>query len=119
VKNKLVIGLVSGAVLGALDGATAWFTPAVRDAIGTIIPGAAFKGMVVGLLCGWFARKVQSTPLGIALGAGLGLLFAYAVASLQPKPYYLEMMLPGFVTGALIGYLTQTFGTKAGGERNR
>ena len=25
--NKIVVGLIFGAVLGALDGATAWFTP--------------------------------------------------------------------------------------------
>ena len=27
--NKIVVGLIFGAVLGALDGATAWFTPDV------------------------------------------------------------------------------------------
>ena len=26
--NKIVVGLIFGAILGALDGATAWFTPA-------------------------------------------------------------------------------------------
>ena len=31
--NKIVVGLIFGLVLGALDGATAWFTPAVRDMI--------------------------------------------------------------------------------------
>ena len=111
-KNKIVIGLVFGAVLGALDGATAWFTPAVRDAIGGIMMGSAFKGMVVGLLSGWFARKRESVGLGIARGAGLGLLFAYAVAAMQPEQYYLEIMLPGFVVGAMIGFFTQTLGTK-------
>ena len=29
--NKIVVGLIFGAVLGAVDGATAWFTPAVRS----------------------------------------------------------------------------------------
>ena len=29
--SKPLIGIVLGAVLGAIDGLTAWFTPAVRD----------------------------------------------------------------------------------------
>jgi hypothetical protein len=29
------------------------------------------------------------------------------------KPHYLEIMLPGFVVGAIIGFLTQKMGTHA------
>jgi hypothetical protein len=109
--NKIVVGLIFGAVLGALDGATAWFTPAVRDAIGGIMVGSTVKGMLVGLLSGWFARKVDSTTWGIVVGSLLGLAFAFAVALMQPGNYYLEIMLPGFVVGAIIGFLTQKMGT--------
>ncbi len=109
-KNKIVAGLVFGILLGALDGATAWFTPEVRDAIGGIIFGAAFKGMVVGLLCGWFARRKHSTAQGVALGTGLGLLFAFAIAAMQPQHYYLQLMVPGGLVGLILGYLTQTMG---------
>ncbi len=111
--NKIVVGLIFGAVLGAVDGATAWFTPEARPQISSILMGSSFKGMLVGLLSGWFARKVQSTKWGIVLGAALGLLFAFLVA-LMPQPnghhYYLEIMLPGFVVGAIIGFLTQRLG---------
>lgn len=111
--NKIVTGMVFGAILGLLDGATAWFTPEVRSAIATILMGSAIKGLVVGLLSGWFARKVNSVQWGIAFGATIGLFFAYLVA-MQPQPsgnhYYLEIMLPGFVTGAIIGFLTQRAG---------
>ena len=59
------------------------------------------------------ARKVHSTTVGLAAGAGFGLLFAYLVA-LMPEPdgthYYLQIMVPGFVLGALIGFLTQRMG---------
>jgi hypothetical protein len=51
--------------------------------------------------------------VGLAAGAGFGLLFAYLVA-LMPQPdgshYYLQIMGPGFVLGALIGFLTQRMG---------
>jgi hypothetical protein len=112
--NKIVVGLLFGAALGAIDGATAWFTPSARPQIVGILLGSTFKGLLVGILSGWFARKVQSTGLGIALGAAIGLLFAYLIAAMgdeQGHHYYLEIMLPGFVTGAIIGFLTQKMGT--------
>ncbi len=111
--NKILAGLVFGLVLGAIDGATAWFTPDARSMMTSIMMGSSIKGMIVGLLSGWFARKVQSMKWGIVVGAALGLLFAFLVA-LMPSPngqhYYLEIMLPGFVVGAIIGFLTQKVG---------
>jgi len=79
--------------------------------------GSSVKGMVVGLLSGWFARRVQSTMWGIIAGAGLGLLFAFLVAAMPSpngKHYYFEIMLPGFVVGAIIGFLTQRLGAPVG-----
>jgi hypothetical protein len=112
--NKIVVGIAAGLVLGFLDGATAYAYPETRPLIGGILVGSSFKGMLVGLFSGWFARKVQSTKWGIVLGAGLGLLFAYAVAAMDAasgQQHYLEIMLPGFVTGAIIGFSTQRMGT--------
>ena len=43
----------------------------------------------------------------------LGLLFAYLVASMPAangEHYYLQIMLPGFITGAMIGFFTQRYG---------
>ena len=100
-------------IFGALDGATAWFYPEARPLIAGNLLGSSFKGMVVGVLSGWFARKVQSTTWGIALGAALGLLFAFLVAAtdtLNGRHPYLEIMMPGFVVGAIIGFLTQRMG---------
>jgi len=111
--NKILVGLLFGLVFGALDGATAWFYPEARPLIASILLGSSFKGMVVGLLSGWFARKVQSTTWGIVLGAALGLLFAFLVAAtdtLNGRHPYLEIMMPGFVVGAIIGFLTQRVG---------
>ncbi|HXS93509.1 MAG TPA: hypothetical protein VN736_02825 [Candidatus Limnocylindrales bacterium] len=117
--NKPVVGIAVGAALGVLDGATAWFEPKVRPEIAAILMGSGVKGMVVGLLAGFFARKVSSTRAGIAVGAGLGLLFAWLVA-MMPQPdgshYYVQIMLPGFITGAIIGFLTQRMGTSPKGS---
>jgi len=119
--NKIVVGLIFGAILGALDGATAWFTPDVRSMMTSIMVGSTFKGMIVGLLSGWFARRVNSTQWGIVVGSVLGLAFAFAVAAMPSENgqhYYLEIMLPGFVVGAIIGFLTQKMGTSSPVKRS-
>lgn len=112
--NKIAAGLLFGLILGALDGATAWFYPDTRPVLTGIMIGSSIKGMIVGLFSGWFARKVQSTAWGIVVGSALGLLFAFLVAAMDAtkgKPHYLEIMLPGFIVGAIIGFLTQRIGT--------
>jgi F0F1-type ATP synthase assembly protein I len=111
--NKILVGLLLGLILGAIDGATAWFYP-VHPAMASIMVGSSVKGMVVGVLSGWFARKVRSTTWGIVVGSAFGLLFAFLVAAtdtVNGKHPYLEIMLPGFVVGAIIGFLTQRMGT--------
>jgi hypothetical protein len=115
--NKPAIGILVGAALGVLDGLTAWFTPEVRPFLAGILVGSCFKGMVIGLLSGLRARKVRSDLVGTAIGAALGLLFAYAVAAMPSATgahYYLQIMIPGLITGAIIGFLTQRTGTNPG-----
>jgi hypothetical protein len=112
--NKIFVGLLFGVILGAIDGATAWFYPETRPVITQIMIGSSIKGMIVGLFAGWFARKVQSLKWGIVVGSGLGLLFAFIVAVMDAsngKQHYVEIMVPGFVVGAIIGFLTQKLGT--------
>ena len=108
--NKILIGVILGTVLGFFDGWTAWFTPDVRAQILSIVIGSTAKGLVAGVLIGWFARKVNSLPLGILFGLGVGLLLAFFVANMQHK-YYFEIMLPGGLVGLIVGYATQKFGT--------
>ena len=115
--NKPVTGLLLGGALGVLYGATAWFTPAVRPEMMGILIGSSIKGMIVGVLSGLIARKVNSVPIGIASGAAIGLFFAYLVAAMPAangENYYLQIMLPGFVVGAIIGFLTQRLGSAPG-----
>ena len=114
--SKPVFGLVLGGVLGIFDGLTAYFTPEVRNQLLGIVIGSTFKGLVAGLAIGFFARKVNSLPLGILFGLAVGLLLAGIVAAMPDpngKHYYFEIMLPGALVGAIVGYATQRYGAPA------
>jgi hypothetical protein len=114
--NKILLGLVVGGILGIFDGLSAWFTPAVRAQLLGIVVGSTVKGLIAGILIGYFAKKVHSLPLGLIFGLGIGLLLAYAVAAMPDpsgKHYYFEIMLPGGIVGMIVGYATQRFGQPA------
>jgi hypothetical protein len=61
-RNKVVIGVTLGGLLGILDGLTAWFTPEVRAALAGIVVGSCFKGILTGLAAGLFAEKSTTCP---------------------------------------------------------
>jgi len=112
--NKIVYGLILGGILGIFDGLTAWFTPAVRSQLLGIVVGSTFKGVIAGVLIGFFARKVNSLPLGVLFGLGVGLLLAFGVAAMPSatgEHYYLQIMLPGGLVGLIVGYATQRYGS--------
>jgi len=110
--NKITLGLLLGAILGALDGGTAWFTPEARAGIVGIIIGSTVKGMIAGFAAGWFARKVQSTPAGIIFGLVVGAILAGIIVALQHGEHALAIMLPGSCVGAIVGWATQQYGRR-------
>jgi hypothetical protein len=115
--SKTVLGLVLGGILGIFDGLSALVSaPEVAPQILGIVAGSTVKGLVVGAIVGFFARKVSSLPLGIAFGLVVSLAFAYLIAS-QPDPqtgkhYYFEIMTPGAILGAIVGFATQRYGVR-------
>ncbi|HEV3307017.1 MAG TPA: hypothetical protein VGZ91_11305 [Candidatus Sulfotelmatobacter sp.] len=119
--NKIVLGLLLGGFLGIFDGLTAWFTPEVRSQLLGIVIGSTFKGLITGVLIGYFAKKVNSLPLGIIFGLAVGLILAFLVAAM-PNPagkhYYFEIMLPGGILGVIVGYATQRFGQASQAARS-
>jgi hypothetical protein len=114
--NKIVYGLILGGILGIFDGLTAWFTPAVRSQLLGIVVGSTFKGIIAGVLIGFFARKVNSLPLGVLFGLIVGLLLAFGVAAMPSatgEHYYPQIMLPGGLVGLIVGYATQKYGSSS------
>ena len=111
--SKPLIGIIVGAVLGAFDGLTAWFTPAVRDQLAGIVVSSTFKGIIAGIAIGFFAKKFHSLPLGLLFGLAIGALLAYLTARFAVGGYYFEIMLPGSLVGLIVGFATQKYGQTA------
>jgi hypothetical protein len=113
--NKVVLGLLLGGVLGIFDGLSALVSaPEMAPQIVGIVIGSTFKGLVAGALIGWFARKVNSLPLGILFGLTVGLILAFIIAKMNAAEghnYYWEIMLPGGILGLIVGYATQRYGS--------
>ena len=110
--SKPVYGLILGGILGIFDGLTAYFTPAARSELVGIVIGSTIKGLIAGILIGIFARKVQSTTGGVLFGLGVGLALAALVAAMpgpDGKHFWIEIMLPGALVGAIVGYATQKY----------
>ncbi|MBK6485370.1 MAG: hypothetical protein IPF98_00565 [Gemmatimonadetes bacterium] len=115
--NKPLLGLAAGGVLGVLDGLTALVSaPEVAPEILTIVIGSMGKGLMAGILIGWFARKVNNLGIGVAFGLAMGALFALPFAlGTDPttgKVYFWEILIPGALVGLIVGYLTQRYGER-------
>jgi MFS-type transporter involved in bile tolerance (Atg22 family) len=112
--SKPVLGLILGGILGIFDGLSALVSaPETAPDIVGIVIGSTFKGVLGGLIIGYFARKVRSLPAGLIFGGAIGLFLAFLVAAF-PQPdgthYWWEIMLPGTIVGLIVGYATQVYG---------
>jgi hypothetical protein len=116
-KKKIGFAMGLGAILGALDGLTAWFEPSVRPQLGMIVMLSSLKSVFAGLLIGVFAHFVDKRAAIAVFGLLAGLGLAYLVA-MSPDPktgehYYGQIMIPGAIVGLLVGYATARYGSRA------
>lgn len=106
--NKPLWGVVVGAALGAIDGASSWLSPEARPMFATIMIGSTVKGLVTGLLAGAIAHYRRSTSLGVIAGLLIGFVLSHLAALGQPD-HYVEIVLPGMLIGAIVGFVTQRY----------
>ena len=117
--NKPVLGLLLGGVLGIFVGLSALVsTPEVAPDIAGIVAGSTFKGLLAGVIIGWFARKKRpSLQGGMAFGVLVGAFFAFLIALMQAMAtgahYWWQIILPGSLVGLIVGYATTKFGRPA------
>ena len=88
--------------------------PRIKAGIVGIVIGSTVKGIITGLLIGWFAKRTQSLATAIVFGLAVGLALAFCVSlaqKLSGQPaYYWQIMLPGGILGVIVGYATFTQG---------
>ncbi len=106
--SKPLLGIVVGAFLGMIDGLSAWFSPDARPMMITIVVGSTVKGVITGLLAGVIARSWRSDAVGLISGLLIGGVLS-VLAALAQEGHYLEIILPGMMLGALVGFVTQRY----------
>ena len=104
--KKPLFATLLGGVLGIFDGLTALFTPEVRDQIVGIVIGSTIKGILTGVIIGFFATRVRSLAIGTIFGLVVGAFFAYLIVLMNPG-HALNIMLPGSLVGVIVGYAAQ------------
>ena len=104
--KKVLFATLLGGFLGIFDGLTAYFTPEVRNEIVGIVIGSTIKGLLTGVIIGFFATKVRSLALGTLFGLVVGAFFAYLILLMNPG-HALNIMLPGSLVGVIVGYAAQ------------
>ena len=107
-RNKIVFATLLGGFLGIFDGLTAYFTPEVRNEMVGIVIGSTVKGLMTGVIIGFFATKVHSLLVGTIFGLLVGAFFAYLILLMNPG-HTLNIMLPGSLVGLIVGYVAQTY----------
>ncbi len=112
---KPILGVILGTLFGFIDGLTAYFTPESARVL-EIATWSGAKGLIVGLIVGIYARKVESVQKGVIFAVCVALVLSFLAALGnylgEGKGYWLEIMGPGIISGAIIGYLVQKFGGK-------
>lgn len=114
--SKPLLGLALGGVLGIFDGLTALFEPDVSSMVASIVMWSTIKGLITGVATGLIARKLNSLPVGIITGLLIGAALSFTVAAIPNETgnhYYLQIMLPGSVLGAIVGFATTRYGRPA------
>jgi hypothetical protein len=106
--SKPAVGVVVGLVLGMLDGASAWFSPEARPMMLVIVMASTIKGVITGLLAGLIAMRSHSVLVGVASGVFIGFALS-ALAAIGQGDHYWEIVLPGMLVGAIVGFVTQRY----------
>jgi len=106
--NKLLLGFLCGAVLGALDACLVFLFPVPRDMIGMIFASSALKSGVAGVLTGLVARKVASLGWCVAVGGFINVVLSIFPAMQSGHPA--AVLVPGALIGMVCGLMVNKFG---------
>ena len=105
---RVKLGMLSGVVLGLLDGLSSFLIPEAQGMVASITLWGSAKGLLTGLLVGLLARSVGGAGSlavsGVVVGAVLSVLAAVPTGS------YMEIVPTGIVVGLLVGLIVSKWG---------
>jgi hypothetical protein len=108
--TKPVLGLVVGGTLGLLDGLSGFFEPSLAPVMGSVITFSMLKGLIAGVAIGYLSQRVHSTWIGILAGMIIAAVLSLGVVLYAGMALFWDIMLPGMLLGAVVGFATQRFG---------
>lgn len=111
--TKPVLGLALGGFLGLLDGLSGFFEPSLAPVMGSVITFSMLKGLVAGIATGYVSQRVHSMFLGVVLGIAIAGALSLLVILRAGMTLFWDILLPGMLLGAIVGFATQRFGRKA------
>ncbi|HMI51477.1 MAG TPA: hypothetical protein VK525_08200 [Candidatus Saccharimonadales bacterium] len=110
--SKPLLGLSLGTVLGLLDGLSGFFEPSLAPQMFEVVTVSLGKGLLSGLVIGWVAERVHSLVLGIAAGVVIAGVLSYLVVLHAGPALLWDILLPGMLLGAIVGFVTQRYGRR-------
>ena len=102
------MGILSGTILGLLDGLSAFFIPEAANRMTEIILGSTVKGLINGVIAGFIARRSNSILTSTLLSGVAGIILS--ILSAIPSGAYLAIIVPGTIVGLLSGFITAKWG---------
>jgi hypothetical protein len=108
--TKPMLGLAVGGVLGLLDGLSGFLEPSLAPVMGSVITFSLLKGLLAGVATGYVSQRVHSMLLGILVGIGIAAVLSMLVILRAGMALFWDILLPGMLLGAIVGFATQRFG---------
>ena len=106
--NKMSLALISGVILGLLDGLSAIFAPGAQDMLEVIIISATIKGLINGGIVGVVSRRIDGIGVNVLIGGLVGSVLSVLAA--LPSGSYTEIVIPGTIIGLLLGFIVSKWG---------
>jgi hypothetical protein len=111
--TKPMLGLVMGGFLGLLDGVSGFFEPSLAPVMGSVITFSLLKGLLSGLAIGYVSQRFHSMTVGIVAGIAIAAALSLLVILHAGMALFWDILLPGMLLGAIVGFATQRFGKAA------
>jgi hypothetical protein len=108
--TKPMLGLTVGGTLGLLDGLSGFFEPSLATVMTSVITFSLLKGLLGGIATGYVSQRVHSLPLGIIAGIMIEAILSLLVILRAGMALFWDIMIPGMLLGAIVGFATQRFG---------